>query len=117
VLKTNKGNIRPISLKFFLDYFADTNSQIRIIDDVEADFVARQFLTPLTWIGRVILTSFKLDNDDFMSALADHIGQTFDIVPSFLYIPASRIRETIKNLVWNIIKVNKNYKKYIRTLT
>jgi len=94
VLEARQRNVRPFSLQFFLDYFADTDTQIRIIGDVEADFVAQQFLMPSTWIGRVILTFLKIDNDDdFMSALTDHIGQTFDIVPSFLWTSASRIRE------------------------
>jgi len=111
VLRTNKKNIRPFGLKFFLDYFANRNSRVRIIGDVEAEFVARQFLTPSTWIGRVILTSLKIDDDvdHFMSALTDYIGQTFDVVPSFLWVPIRRTRE--KTPVWNIVKVNGNFKK------
>jgi len=113
VLEARRDNVQPFSLQFILDHFGDTDAQIRIIGDV--DLVAQQFLMPSTWIGRVISTSLKIDNDnDFMSALTDHIGRTFDIVPSFLWIPAGR--ETIKNPTWHIVKVNGNYKIRNKTI-
>jgi len=48
VLEARRDNVQPFSLQFFLDHFGETDAQIRIIGDVEADFVAQQFLTPST---------------------------------------------------------------------
>jgi len=46
VLEARQRDVQSFSLKFFIEHFADRHSRVRIIGDVEAKFVAQQFLTP-----------------------------------------------------------------------